>query len=92
MSFRDWKGEHFIPQGVHKSIWWSKSDPYIEDGIIEIDHTNLLKEREQRKKWRQKLSLAQSADDVSSKVSDNGNKLLASPSDDHQYINVQLCG
>ena len=30
--------------------------------------------------------------DVSSKVSDNGNKSLSSPSDDHQYINVQLYG
>ncbi|KAM6491248.1 hypothetical protein JOM56_013487, partial [Amanita muscaria] len=26
-GFRAWKGEHFIPQGVHKSIRWSKSDP-----------------------------------------------------------------
>ncbi|KAM6502800.1 hypothetical protein JOM56_002777, partial [Amanita muscaria] len=49
-SFRAWKGEHFIPQGVHKSIRWSKSDPYIKDSIIEIDCTNLLKEREKRRK------------------------------------------
>ena len=35
-SFWDWKEEHFILQGVHKSIQWSKSDPYIEVGIIEI--------------------------------------------------------
>ncbi|KIL59491.1 hypothetical protein M378DRAFT_32463, partial [Amanita muscaria Koide BX008] len=61
-SFRAWKGEHFIPQGVHKSIRWSKSDPYIEDSIIEIDRTNLLKEREKRRKKLQKLGELQPKD------------------------------
>jgi hypothetical protein len=36
-SFRKWKGESFIPPNVHRSIRWSKSDPYLEDVIVEIN-------------------------------------------------------
>jgi hypothetical protein len=62
-SFREWKGEHFVPQVVHKSIRWSKSDPYIEDnfGMIEIDCTNLVKETKQRMK---RMSKSRPADVV----------------------------
>ena len=29
-SFREWKGKHYVPQGVHKAIRWGKADPFME--------------------------------------------------------------
>ena len=29
-SFREWKGKHYVPQGVHKAIRWGKADSFME--------------------------------------------------------------
>ena len=75
-TFRGWKGEHFVPQGVHKSIRWSKADPYIEDAMIEIDRTNLLEEREKRRKRVQKT---RPVDTVKIDGNDDRDQSLVSP-------------
>jgi len=33
-SFRDWKGFHYFPQGVHSAIKWSKQDPLNKSSIV----------------------------------------------------------
>jgi len=31
--FRSWKGQHYVPENVHKAICWSKKDPMLEPNI-----------------------------------------------------------
>ncbi|KAF9534448.1 hypothetical protein CPB83DRAFT_723868, partial [Crepidotus variabilis] len=33
-SFREWKGEHYVPKVVHKAIRWPKRDPLVESEVV----------------------------------------------------------
>jgi len=35
-TFREWKGQQYIPNKVHSAIRWSKHDPLLESEIIDI--------------------------------------------------------
>jgi hypothetical protein len=35
-TFREWKGQHYVPCTVHSAIRWSKRDPLLESEIIDI--------------------------------------------------------
>ena len=36
-AFREWRGEHYIPQSVHPSIRWSKRSPWLESEVLNLD-------------------------------------------------------
>ena len=35
-SFREWKGQQYVPNNVHSAILWSRHDPLLESEIIDI--------------------------------------------------------
>jgi len=34
--FRKWKGDHYMPSGLHKAIRWGKADPFLESNTGDI--------------------------------------------------------
>jgi hypothetical protein len=36
MAFRQWKGMHYVPSAVHKSIRWNSRDPLLEPEIEDV--------------------------------------------------------
>ena len=34
-TFRQWKGQHFVPRAVHSAIRWSKRNPFMESTIFD---------------------------------------------------------
>jgi hypothetical protein len=36
-SFQKWKGVDFVSLYIYKSIWWSKSDPFIVEKTKNLD-------------------------------------------------------
>ena len=51
-AFREWRGEHYIPQNVHPSIRWSKRSPWLESEVLNLDERleKLENLRQQKKK------------------------------------------
>ena len=54
-SFREWKGNQYVPSTVHSSIRWSTRNPWIENEVLNLkDHLALLeKMREKKNKHKQ---------------------------------------
>ena len=55
-SFHQWKGCDFVPLKVHKVVWWSKEDPFIEDPIPEAAKSE-LREAGQHETLKRKCSM-----------------------------------
>jgi hypothetical protein len=49
-SFRNWKGEQYIPSTVHSSIRWSKRSPWMETEVLDLDKRLAMLENFREKK------------------------------------------
>jgi hypothetical protein len=49
-AFREWRGEHYIPQNVHESIRWSKRTPWLESEALSLDERLEILEKQRQKK------------------------------------------
>ena len=49
-TFRDWKGQQYVPNIVHSAIRWSKHDPLFESEIIDIKKIRSSMNTENRSK------------------------------------------
>jgi hypothetical protein len=49
-TFREWKGQQYVPNLVHFAIRWSKHDPLFESEIIDIKTFSSLKNCENKNK------------------------------------------
>ena len=55
-AFREWKGEQYVPHNVHPSIRWSKTSPWLESEVLNLDERleMLEKQRQKKKKFEKK--------------------------------------
>ena len=49
-SFREWKGDQYVPSTVHKSIRWSKRSPWLETEVLDLDKRVAILENFREKK------------------------------------------
>lgn len=54
-SFRKWKGEHYMPNTMHKSLGWSASNPYPIEYVSEDLPWQLLREPEHKLRRKQNV-------------------------------------
>ena len=53
-SFREWKGDQYVPSTVHNSIRWSKRSPWLETEPIDLDKRLDMLEKAREKKNAEK--------------------------------------
>ena len=49
-SFREWKGDQYVPSTVHNSIRWSKHSPWLESEVLDLDKCLDMLEKLREKK------------------------------------------
>ena len=64
-SFREWKGDQYVPSTVHNSIRWSKRSPWLETEVLDLDKRMAMLEKLREKKNAERRT-AKLVSDVSS--------------------------
>ena len=49
-SFREWRGNQYVPSAVHSSVRWSMHNPWIENEVLNLEDCLAFLEKTREKK------------------------------------------
>ena len=77
-TFRDWKGQQYVPNNVHSAIRWSKHDPLLESEIIDINkiRSSMNTENKTKRKMDDNVSSKSTKSQTITKIVDPESKKI----------------